>query len=416
MQLNRYYRPRRGTLFLAASAILIGVVVMPVVYGVLTFGRDFREYLSGPLIFHVALNCTANVLVMVGTLVLTGRLDRKLAKVLNLVLIVHGAMAFLILVTRSAYSNQIMWTSLPFSVLLGSAVMYVRHRWNPVRLALLGPHDAAPGQIRMPYDWIRDPGAELRSYDVLLTTSMIDLSPGWARALSAAMISGKPVRHLADYAEEGQGMVSIDHFDLDHLPPTDLTSYRTQKRLMDIVIALAVLPVAAPILAVGAIAILLSMGGPVLFVQPRVGLGGRVFNIYKLRTMRAVADSLGAVTVEGDLRVTPVGKILRRFRIDELPQLLNVLKGDMSVIGPRPEWTLLSEGYIRELPAYVYRQLVRPGITGWAQVRGGYASDLAETRIKVGYDLFYIKNLSFSLDVQILVRTIWTLLSGNGAR
>ena len=88
----------------------------------------------------------------------------------------------------------------------------------------------------------------------------------------------------------------------------------------------------------------------------------------------------------------------------------------MSIIGPRPEWTLLSEKYSRDLPAYVYRHLVRPGITGWAQVRGGYASDLAETRTKVGYDLYYIKNLSFSFDLQILIRTLWTLLAGGGAR
>ncbi len=185
---------------------------------------------------------------------------------------------------------------------------------------------------------------------------------------------------------------------------------------MDLMIVVALLPVALPILAAGALAVLISMGRPVLFVQPRTGQGGKVFSIYKLRTMQASAETHGATTVKGDLRITPVGGFLRRFRIDELPQLLNVLKGDMSIIGPRPEWTLLSEKYSRDLPVYVYRHLVRPGITGWAQVRGGYASDLAETRTKVGYDLFYIKNLSFSLDVQILLRTVWTLLSGGGAR
>ena len=132
--------------------------------------------------------------------------------------------------------------------------------------------------------------------------------------------------------------------------------------------------------------------------------------------MQPAGDSPGGSTVERDLRVSSVGRVLRRFRVDELPQLLNVLRGDMSIIGPRPEWTLLSEKYSQELPVYTYRHLVRPGITGWAQVRSGYASDLAETRTKVGYDLFYIKNLSFSLDIQILVRTVWTLISGGGAR
>lgn len=404
------------TAVLALAALVVSFALMPVVYGLLTFGLAFAQHMQGPLLAHVGLNCAANCLVMLGALLPAGRLDRKLAGVLTLLLVVHGGLAFLILVTRSPYSNQIMLNAVPFSAVLGSAVMYLKHRSAPVRVALLGPHDAPAGQVRIAYDRIRHPDADLRSYDVLLTTSVIDLSPEWARVLSRAMIAGKPVRHVAEYVEEEQGLVSIDHFDLDHLPPTGLTSYHVRKRLMDLAIVLALLPVALPILAAGALAVLVSMGRPVLFVQPRTGQGGKVFRMYKLRTMQASSESHGATTVKGDLRVTPVGGVLRRFRIDELPQLLNVLKGDMSIIGPRPEWTLLSEKYSRELPVYVYRHLVRPGITGWAQVRGGYASDLAETRTKVAYDLFYIKNLSFSLDVQILLRTFWTLLSGGGAR
>lgn len=411
-------RSRRAgvTVFLALGAMVVSFALMPVVYGLLTFGFAFPRVLQGTLLAHVWLNCAANALVMLGALLLTGRLDRKLAGVLTLLLIVHGGLAFLILTTRGLYSNQIMLTAVPVSAVLGAAAMYLKHRSARVRIALLGPHDIPTGQVRIAYDRIRDPGADLRPYDVLLTTSVIDLSPEWARVLSRAMIAGKPVRHVAEYVEEEQGLVSIDHFHLDHLPPSGFTSYHVRKRLMDLAIVVAILPVALPILAAGTLAVLVTMGRPVLFVQPRTGQGGKVFRMYKLRTMQASAETHGATTVKGDLRITPVGGFLRRFRVDELPQLLNVLKGDMSIIGPRPEWTLLSEKYSRDLPAYVYRHLVRPGITGWAQVRGGYASNLAETRVKVGYDLFYIKNLSFSLDVQILLRTIWTLTTGNGAR
>lgn len=401
---------------LALWAMVVSFALMPVVYGLLTYSLTYPRYLQGPLLAHVWLNCAANALVMLGALLLTGRLDRKLAGVLTLLLIVHGALALLILTTRSFYSNQIVLTAVPVSAVLGSVVMYLKHRSTRVRVALLGPNDAPTDHIRMAYDWIQDPDADLRPYDILLATNVIDLSPEWARVLSKAMIAGKPVRHLAEYMEEEQGIVSIDHFDLDHLPAAGLTSYRVRKRLMDLAIVVALLPVALPILAAGALAVLISMGRPALFMQPRTGQGGKVFRIYKLRTMQTSAETHGAATVKGDPRVTPVGEFLRRFRVDELPQLLNVLKGDMSIIGPRPEWTLLSEKYSRDLPVYVYRHLVRPGITGWAQVRGGYASDLAETRIKVGYDLFYIKNLSFSLDIQILVRTVWTLLTGGGAR
>ena len=410
-----YWR-KGGTIPLVIGTLAASFVLMPNLYGLLAWGFEYPQYLRGAELAHIFLNCGANSLVMLASLLLVGRLDRKLAGVLTLILVVHGSLAFLILVTRGFYSNQIMLTAVPCSALLGAGVMYLKHRAIPVRIALLGPEDPAIGQVRMAYDRILDPNTDLRSYDILLTSSVIDLSSEWTHVLSRAMIAGKPVRHVAEYIEEEQGIVSIDHFDLDHLPPSGLTSYRTRKRLMDISIAIAALPIALPILAAGALAVLISMGRPVLFLQPRTGQGGGVFSIYKLRTMQPAGDSPGGSTVERDLRVSSVGRVLRRFRVDELPQLLNVLRGDMSIIGPRPEWTLLSEKYSQELPVYTYRHLVRPGITGWAQVRSGYASDLAETRTKVGYDLFYIKNLSFSLDIQILVRTVWTLISGGGAR
>lgn len=409
-------RKPRATLYLSLGSLVVSLIAMPFFYGFMTFGLDQPKVMPAALLIHIWLNSTANGLVMLGALLLTGRLDRKVAGVLTLLLVVHGALAFLILTTRGFYSNEIMLTAVPLSALLGVSAMYLKHRAVPVRIALLGPDDAPAGQIRGAYDRIRDPGADLRSYDILLTTSVIDLSPEWTRVLSRAMIAGKPVRHIAEYAEEEQGLVSIDHFDLYHLPASDVTSYRIRKRLMDIAISILVLPVAIPIMAAGALAILVSMGPPVLFVQDRTGQGGKAFTIYKLRTMQVASEVLGVTTTKGDSRITRIGGILRRFRIDELPQLFNVLKGDMSLIGPRPEWTVLSERYARELPVYTYRHLVRPGITGWAQVRGGYASDLAETRTKVGYDLFYIKNLSFSLDVQILARTIWTLVGGRGVR
>lgn len=414
-QIEAGHSQARRTLLLAAGALMFCFGIMPLAYGLLTGGSNLMG-LKGPISGHILPNCGANALVMLGALLVVGRLDRKLTAVLTLVLIVHGALAFLILTTRSPYSNQIMLMAVPASAFLGAALMYMKHRLAPLRVALLGPDDASIGQVRVAYDRIRDPAVDLRSYDVLLTTSVIDLSPEWAKVLSGAMIAGKPVRHVAEHMEESQGIVSVDHFDLDHLPAMGMTSYRTRKRLMDIGILFAVLPVALPVLVAGIMAVLISMGRPIFFVQPRTGQGGKVFNIYKLRTMRVAGENQGTATITGDPRITAVGAVLRRFRVDELPQLLNVLKGDMSIIGPRPEWTLLSERYSRDFPVYVYRHLVRPGITGWAQVRGGYASDLIETRTKVGYDLFYIKNLSFSLDLQILVRTVWTLLRGSGAR
>jgi len=177
------------------------------------------------------------------------------------------------------------------------------------------------------------------------------------------------------------------------------------------------LPLTAPILAVASMAVFGAMGRPIFFIQSRVGLGGREFQMVKLRTMTAgAADGAVAATVRNDPRVTPLGRWLRRFRIDEIPQFWNVLIGDMSLVGPRPEWTALAGVLEAQEPTFAFRHVVRPGITGWAQVKAGPAADLAETRVKLGYDLFYIKHLSFSLDLQILFRTVWVLATGGGVR
>ena len=401
---------------LAAASVAVSLGIMPFVYGLLAHGSDLPKYFHGAEFWHIMANGAANCLVMLSALRLNGRLDRKLADVLTRVLIVHGLLAFIILTTRQFYSNQVMLTAGAGSVLLGPLVMYARHRTIRPRAALLGPwHPLAEG-LQIPVDHIEDPTSHIREYEVLLTTSVTELSPAWSPLLSKAMLAGQSVRHLAEYVEEDRGIVSIEHFDLEHLPQGGLVSYRARKRLLDIVLVLSALPIALPVLGIGIVVTAFSGPGPVFFVQERTGLGGKAFRMYKLRTMRPVPTEGPLATVVGDQRVTPAGVWLRRFRIDELPQLWNVLKGDMSVVGPRPEWTLLSEQYVRNLPVYAYRHLVRPGITGWAQVKGGYAADLAETRVKVGYDLFYIKNLSFSLDIQILVRTVWTLISGSGAR
>jgi lipopolysaccharide/colanic/teichoic acid biosynthesis glycosyltransferase len=153
----------------------------------------------------------------------------------------------------------------------------------------------------------------------------------------------------------------------------------------------------------------------VLFTQERVGLWGRAFRVYKFRTMR-VAPQEGAYAGEEEGRITPLGRFLRRYRLDELPQLLNVLKGEMGLVGPRPEQRVLAEAYAREIPLYALRHTVRPGLTGWAQVHQGYAEGKEETLVKLSYDLYYIKHLSFFLDLRILLRTLWVVLTGFRAK
>jgi lipopolysaccharide/colanic/teichoic acid biosynthesis glycosyltransferase len=157
--------------------------------------------------------------------------------------------------------------------------------------------------------------------------------------------------------------------------------------------------------------------GPVIFRQVRLGEGGKPFTIYKFRTMTTNAESDGAVwALEGDPRVTDVGRFMRKTRLDELPQLWNVLRGDMSFVGPRPERPEFVAELESEVPYWSRRHLVRPGITGWAQVRRGYTADAAGTGDKLSYDLWYLRHRSLVVDIAICVKTVSTLLSGSGAR
>lgn len=401
----------------ALASIAIPLIVLPALQAFFLYALPFGRTANPDAPFNIYLNCLLNSVVMIWAMRLQGRLDHKIAAVFSRVIIVHGTAAFIILVGRVYYSNQVMLVSAALSVILGLAVVLVLDRRLPRRVAVIGNGERCSLGLKIPCDFITDPNADLRAYDVLLMSTLTELSTDWSAALSRAMLAGKAVRHLAEYVEEDRGIVSLEHFDLEHIPHGGLTSYRTRKRLLDIFLVVLSLPVTVPLIALGAIVVRITMGGPALFVQQRVGLGGEEFRIYKLRTMAmAASNEPGRATSDGDLRVTSVGRFLRRYRIDELPQLWNVLKGDMSVIGPRPEWTVLSESYTKELPVYRYRNLVRPGITGWAQVCGGYASHIDEVKDKVGYDLYYIKNFSFALDVQIIIRTVWTLWTGFGAR
>lgn len=397
-------------------ALAAGLLAFPLFYFFAIYWERAPELGDVAMWRHIYLNAAANTFVMVAAARSAGRIDRQIAVLLTSVIMAHGAVAYLTLALRIYYSNQVMLIAAGVSVVLAFLLLALRRQFHQPRAAVVGPWHPIANNLRVAHDHLSAPGADLRAYDLVLTTSA-EPPAGWTGALTQTMMAGKPVRHVAEYLEEEQGVVSIEHFTLDHLPLGGLTSYQTRKRLMDIGLVILTVPIALPLLAVGVLGVWATMGTPVFFVQPRVGLGGKVFRMYKLRTMRAARPGdRELATAKGDVRVTRLGLWLRRFRIDELPQFWNVLKGDMSLIGPRPEQPGLTEAYCRDLPAFGYRSLVRPGITGWAQVRAGYASDLEETRVKLAYDLFYLKNFSYSLDLQIILRTAGTLLTGGGAR
>lgn len=190
--------------------------------------------------------------------------------------------------------------------------------------------------------------------------------------------------------------------------------YLAIKRFFEVIFSCILLILTLPVLVAAAIAIKLETPGPVLYKQERVGLNGKRFFISKLRSMCTDAEKDGPQwAAKNDPRVTRVGKFLRKTRIDEIPQILNVLRGDMSLIGPRPERAYFIEKFSKEIPEFKRRLMVKPGLTGWAQVNGGYEATPAK---KFELDMFYIKRQSFRLDMEILFKTVGVVLTGSGAR
>lgn len=261
-----------------------------------------------------------------------------------------------------------------------------------------------------------DPGA------VLIADLRADLGSEWESFIVNAAVAGHPVYHIKQIQESLTGMVEIEHLSensFGSLLPN--FTYLKVKRLVDIVAALLALPLVLLAGCVIAFAIKVDSPGPILFLQERRGYRGRVFKVIKFRTMvhherKSEAERDQAITRVADERITRVGRVLRRTRIDELPQVWNILRGEMSWVGPRPEALALSDWYSHELPFYQYRHIVRPGITGWAQVHQGHVAALEDVFAKLHYDFFYIKNFSAWLDVLIVCNTINIVMTGRGAK
>ena len=242
------------------------------------------------------------------------------------------------------------------------------------------------------------------------------------RLLDIRLRTGVTFDHLASAYESYTGKIA-----LETLRPSWFVfsnGFRKSPRLLalkraaDLGLAIVGLVLTAPVMLAAAAIVKLTSPGAAFYRQTRVGLNGRPFTIYKLRTMRSDAEAATGPTwsAVNDARITPIGRILRQTRVDELPQLVNVLRGDMSVIGPRPERPEFVERLTAAIPFFSQRHVLKPGLTGWAQVRYPYAASVEDTIQKLQYDLYYIKNLSVWLDVLILVETVKTVVRQRGAR
>jgi lipopolysaccharide/colanic/teichoic acid biosynthesis glycosyltransferase len=246
------------------------------------------------------------------------------------------------------------------------------------------------------------------------------LSESMAQYLSSCDVAGFTIRPFSSIYEEHTGRVPLVHLTEGweiSAPLLDVARWLPGKRVFDSLLALLTAPLWLTVGVLVAAYVKISDPGFSVFHQERIGLGGRVFTMYKFRTMDLDAEINGAAfAVEGDPRLIRGGSFLRKSRLDEIPQMWNVLRGDMSLVGPRAEQVPFVSEFRRQIPFYDHRHMVRPGITGWAQVNYGYADDRADTIEKLTYDLYYIKHMSPVMDLRIFWKSIWTILTGAGAR
>lgn len=241
------------------------------------------------------------------------------------------------------------------------------------------------------------------------------------RELLDCKLQGIRVLDLASHFEQTLGQIRLDSLYAGWLIFGDgfrQGTVRTLvKRVFDILCASVLIIIALPIMILAAILIVLEDGFPLLYRQERVGLNGRLFNVIKFRSMRRDAEKDGKPiwAQAQDNRVTRVGQVIRKLRIDELPQLFSVLKGDMSLVGPRPERPFFVDQLTKEIPFYAVRHSVKPGVTGWAQVRYHYGATVEDSAEKLQYDLYYVKNHSLFLDIVVIFETVGVVLTGKGA-
>ena len=373
---------------------------------------------------------------------------RSLSFILSSFVLTYGAVIIFFILTRLYYSRAQLVLSYVFVVALFFAVSVARRRMTPPRLLLL-PFGAALRLLELGgVDWIvaqteeqlvlpmegnwpqttpgvaenwqlREPAEPdlPRAVSAVVADLRADLPDHWERFIARCALDGIPVYHCKDISESITGSVEIEHLSentFGSLLPN--SAYLRAKSILDTIAAIVLLPSVVMVCAIAAIAIKLDDGGPVFFQQKRKGYRGQTFTMLKLRTMSVQQDPGLLFTLEADPRITRVGRFLRKYRIDELPQIVNVLRGEMSWIGPRPEALSLAERYGKRIPYYSYRHIVRPGMTGWAQVHQGNVAEVEAASGKLNYDFFYIKNLSPWLDLLISAKTLRIILTGFGSR
>lgn len=345
-------------------------------------------------------------------------LQGNMGYVAPIAVLTYAVVAALLLLLRLDYSRFQLFGSGILTVLWMAAAAQLRSRYLVRNYAVIPRASIAMMPELHACRWLDFDEVQRRQtrVDAIVADLSLELTEPQLEALADAAIAGVPVldrRYIVESLTGRTPLGGLTPNEFGALLPS--RQYLVVRRLVEIVLTVAVLPLLLPILAVIAGIVRYDSSGPVFFVQSRVGRRGRVFNMFKFRTMYHGAAG-PSFTAAADPRITRVGHFLRRCRLDELPQMFNILRGEMSWVGPRPEAHSLEKGYVRDIQHFALRGIVRPGLTGWAQINQGYAHEADAMRAKLEYDLYYLKHCSLWLDLVIVLRTFAVVFRGTGAR
>lgn len=404
--------------FVLGMALTLAVLLPQIVHDYVAF--------SGPW-FRVRTEGMLPALLIVCSAIIAGHLSLQRLGILPLItarrlilpsfLVTFGAAILMLYAFRVPVGRYQVWTALAIAISWYYAISIMRGRWLRPVIGLLGVPSKILRQLPGQVDWRIVTGTRLPpSVSAVVVDPHASLDLERSQLITQLVLDGVPVYHRSHFEEGLTGKVRFTtEADNNFGALLPSLTYLRLKRIFDVIGVIVLLPVVALILLPALLSVKLDSPGPLLFRQTRMGYRGRPFTCYKLRTMRCDQDG-PAFTLQGDARITRWGRFLRKWRIDELPQLINIVKGEMSWIGPRPEAIELATYYSKHVPFYDYRHAVRPGISGWAAVHQGNVGEVDAAREKLEYDFYYIKYFSIWLDFLIIFKTIQTIWSGLGSR
>ena len=345
-------------------------------------------------------------------------LQENMGYVAPIAVLTYAVVATLLLLLRLDYSRFQLFGSGILTVMWMATVAQLRSRYLVRNYAVIPKASIAMMPDLLACRWLDFDEVQNRRMrvDAIVADLSLELSEAQLEALADAAISGVPVldrRYIVESLTGRTPLGGLTPNEFGALLPS--RQYLVVRRVVELVLTVAALPLLILVLGVIGAIVRYDSPGPVFFVQSRVGRRRRVFSMIKFRTMYHGVQG-PSFTKTGDPRITRVGHFLRRCRLDELPQIFNILRGEMSWVGPRPEALSLEKGYVRDIEHFALRGIVRPGLTGWAQINQGYAHEADAMRSKLEYDLYYLKHCSLWLDLVIVLRTFAVVFRGTGAR